>query len=44
MSYYEVPADVLEDDNQLREWAEKALTAARVAATKKQKKRPAKKK
>lgn len=28
MSYYEVPVDVLEDVEQLREWAEKALAAA----------------
>ena len=28
MSYYEVPADVLEDSERLREWAEKALAAA----------------
>jgi DNA transformation protein len=29
MSYYEVPADVLEDEEQLKEWALKAVTAAR---------------
>ncbi len=28
MSYYEVPADVLEDEEQLKEWAQKAVTAA----------------
>jgi len=28
MSYYEVPADVLEDDEQLKEWAQKAVVAA----------------
>ena len=31
MSYYEVPIDVLEDDLLLREWALKALAAARAA-------------
>ena len=29
MGYYEVPADVLEDPDRLREWAEKALAVAR---------------
>ena len=29
MQYYELPADVLEDPDRLREWAEKALDAAR---------------
>lgn len=28
MSYYEVPADVLEDEEQLKEWAQRAVTAA----------------
>ena len=28
MSYFEVPADVLEDDDLLKEWAHKAVTAA----------------
>jgi DNA transformation protein len=28
MGYYEVPADVLEDEEQLKEWAQKAATAA----------------
>jgi DNA transformation protein len=28
MSYYEVPADVLEDEEQLKEWAHKAFSAA----------------
>mgnify|MGYP001590181841 CR=1 FL=1 len=28
MSYYEVPADVLEDEEHLKEWAQKAVTAA----------------
>ena len=28
MSYYEVPADVLEDEEQLKEWAQKEVTAA----------------
>jgi len=29
MHYYEVPADLLEDPERLREWMEKALAAAR---------------
>ncbi|UCD94737.1 MAG: TfoX/Sxy family protein [Candidatus Zixiibacteriota bacterium] len=29
MSYYEVPAEILDDDDALREWAMKALDAAR---------------
>jgi DNA transformation protein len=29
MSYYEIPADVLEDPEQLGHWAERALTVAR---------------
>ena len=29
MSYYEIPADVLEDPEQLGRWAERALIAAR---------------
>ena len=29
MQYYELPADVLEDPDRLREWAEKALAVAR---------------
>lgn len=32
MSYYEVPADVLEDEEQLVRWARKALAAARAKA------------
>lgn len=28
MSYYEVPADVLEDEEQLKEWANKAVAVA----------------
>ena len=28
MSYYEVPADVLEDNDRLQEWAMKAISAA----------------
>ncbi|MEK6744112.1 MAG: TfoX/Sxy family protein [Nitrospirota bacterium] len=28
MSYYEVPADVLEDEDQLKEWANKAVAVA----------------
>ncbi len=35
MQYYEVPPDVLEDDELLAEWAEKALDVARSAALKK---------
>ena len=41
MSYYEVPADVLENKDRLRGWAQKALAAA--AQTRKQKKRKRKK-
>jgi TfoX/Sxy family transcriptional regulator of competence genes len=37
MSYYEVPIDVLEDSDDLVEWARKALTAARLAPSKKKK-------
>lgn len=39
MSYYAVPADVLEDEVQLKEWATRAVAAA----TKKTKKPPANK-
>ena len=37
MSYYEVPIDVLEDSDDLVEWARKALAAARRAPSKKKK-------
>jgi DNA transformation protein len=37
MSYYEVPIDVLEDSDDLVEWARKALAAARLASSKKKK-------
>ena len=38
MSYYEVPADVLEDSDQLREWARRSVAAAeRKGASGKQK-------
>lgn len=35
MPYFEVPADVMEDGEQLREWAGKSVTIAHVAARKK---------
>lgn len=35
MSYYEIPADVLEDDAQLKNWADKAYGAALRADAKK---------
>jgi DNA transformation protein and related proteins len=37
MSYYEVPIDVLEEADELVEWAKKALAAARRAPSKKKK-------
>ena len=37
MSYYEVPIDVLEEGDELVEWARKALAAARRAPAKKKK-------
>ena len=37
MSYYEVPVDVLEESDELVEWARKALAAARRAPSKKKK-------
>lgn len=40
MSYYEVPIDVLEDAQDLREWAEKAFAVALAAARKKPAKKP----
>ena len=39
MSYFEVPADVLEDIEELKIWADKAITVARAAAAKKKPKR-----
>ena len=33
MNYYEVPADVLEDQLTLRDWAEKAVAVARRSST-----------
>ncbi len=40
MSYYEVPAEVMEDPSELKAWARKALRAAKKkAATKKKPKR-----
>jgi DNA transformation protein and related proteins len=35
MQYYEVPGDMLEDVDTLREWAEKAVTVARQAKRRK---------
>ena len=39
MSYYEVPVDVLEDIDRLREWSEKALAAAKRSKSDKAKRR-----
>ena len=39
-SYYELPADVLDDPRRLKPWVEKALDAARAAGEKKRAKRP----
>jgi len=39
MSYYEVPADVLEDDSLLIEWVNKAVEVARSKPPKKRKKK-----
>jgi DNA transformation protein and related proteins len=39
MHYYEVPVDVLDDRPVLRDWALKALAAARVSATARKKRR-----
>ncbi len=39
MSYYEVPADLLEDPDTLRAWAEKAIAVAARKKTKKAKRR-----
>jgi DNA transformation protein len=44
MSYYEVPGDVLEDPDQLKEWAVKALLVARRKKVVKGKKARGKKK
>lgn len=41
MQYYEVPVEVLEDRETLREWAEKALTVARMSIKKKKPKKRA---
>jgi DNA transformation protein len=38
MQYYEVPADVIEDLDALRQWADKALAVARRAKVRKAKK------
>jgi DNA transformation protein and related proteins len=38
MGYYEVPIDVLEDREVLRDWAKKAIAVAQKAADKKRKK------
>ncbi|MDZ4774375.1 MAG: TfoX/Sxy family protein [Planctomycetota bacterium] len=35
MSYFELPADVLDDPRKLKPWIEKALTVARASKTKK---------
>ena len=32
LGYFEVPADVLEDPQEMRDWAEKAFTVARTAS------------
>ncbi|RQV95900.1 TfoX family protein [bacterium] len=39
MSYFEVPAEVLEDESELKLWADKAIAVARTAAIKKKPKR-----
>ncbi len=39
MQYYEVPADVIEDDTTLREWGQKAVAVAQQAKRKNQKKK-----
>ena len=39
MQYYEVPVDVLEDNDQLRDWAMKAVEVARRSNVKKKKSR-----
>lgn len=44
MSYYEVPIDVLEDAQDLKAWADKALGTALAAARKKSAKKTPKKK
>ena len=42
MSYFEVPAEVLEDETELKLWADKAIAVARAAAVKKKPKRKTK--
>jgi len=42
MSYYDVPADLLDDSDELSRWARKSLAVARVAASKKVKRVPKK--
>lgn len=39
MSYYQVPVEVLEDDAELKPWAERAISCARTAAAKKKPKK-----
>jgi DNA transformation protein len=39
MSYYDVPEDVLEDHEELRRWAERAIEASRAAKAGKKKKK-----
>ena len=39
MQYYEVPPDVLEDAEQMRAWADRAVDAARRAGARKRKKK-----
>jgi DNA transformation protein len=39
MSYFEVPAEILEDENDLKLWADKSIAVARAAAAKKKPKR-----
>jgi DNA transformation protein len=41
MGYFEVPIDVLEDPQQLSQWARKAFEAAQTGKSGKRKKRPA---
>lgn len=42
LSYYELPADVLDDPRQLKPWVEKALAVARASKAKKPLKKAAK--
>jgi DNA transformation protein len=39
LGYFEVPADVLEDPHEMRDWAEKAFAVARTAARAKPRKK-----